>query len=166
MERYYQSLPPPPELEMAKTLWKSVAALPLALAGCYQYVSTDHAGLSPATAVSVQLSTRGTLNVASKIGENVVAVEGSVTEASPSSITLALQTVRRKGENTSSTWNGESITLTPDEIADVKRRELSRSRTTLASAALAAASVGIVVGIAKATGEASGSVGGKPSPNP
>jgi hypothetical protein len=151
---------------MARFHWKSVAALPLALAGCYQYVSTDHAGLTPATPVSVELSTRGTLNVTSKIGENVVAVEGSVTEASPSSITLALQGVRRRGDNATSTWNGESITLASDEIANVKRRQLSRGRTAVASAALAAASVGIVVGIAKATGEASGSVGGKPSPNP
>jgi hypothetical protein len=93
-------------------------------------------------------------------------VEGSVTEASPSSITLALQAVRRRGDNAASTWNGESITLASDEIAEVKRRELSRGRTAVASAALAAASVGIVVGIAKATGEASGSAGGKPSPNP
>jgi hypothetical protein len=151
---------------MAKLPWKCVAALPLALAGCYQYVSTDHAGLSPATSVSVELSTRGMLNVASKIGENVVAVEGSVTQASQSSLTLALQAVRRKGENTTSTWNGESITLASEDMADVKRRELARGRTAVASAALAAASVGIVVGIAKAQGEASGGVTGKPSPNP
>ena len=151
---------------MANCLWKYVAVLPLVLTGCYQYVDADHAGLSPATAVSVELSARGTINVADRIGENVVAVEGSVTQASASSLTLALQAVRRKGENTMSTWNGESITLASDEMSQVKRRELSRSRTAVASAALAAASVGIVVGIAKATGEASGTVGGKPSPNP
>lgn len=151
---------------MAHSMWKSAALLPLALAGCYKYVSTDHAGLTAATPVSVELSMRGTINVASKIGENVVAVEGSVTEASQSSLTLALQAVRRKGESAMSTWNGESLTLASDEISEVKRRELSRGRTAVASAALAAASVGIVVGIAKATGQASGSVGGKPSPNP
>jgi hypothetical protein len=151
---------------MAHSMWKSAALLPLALAGCYKYVSTDHSGLTPATPVSVELSMRGTMNVASKIGENVVAVEGSVTEASPSSLTLALQAVRRKGESNMATWNGESITLASDEIGEVKRRELSRGRTAFASAALAAASVGIVVGIAKATGQASGPVGGKPTPNP
>jgi hypothetical protein len=151
---------------MVNSVWKSVAALPLILAGCYKYVEADHAELSPATAVSVELSMRGTINVANRIGENVVAVEGSVRDANPSSITLALQAVRRKGENTMSTWNGESLTLASDEIGQIKRRELSRGRTAVASAALAAASVGIVVGIAKATGQASGTVGGKPSPNP
>ena len=167
MERYNHSPPTDAELqEMAKFPWKSVAALPLALAGCYKYVSTDHAGLTPATPVSVALSMRGTINVASKIGENVVAVEGSVTEASQSSLTLALQAVRRKGESAMATWNGESITRAADENGEVKRRELSRGRTAVASAALAVASVGIVVGIAKATGEASGTVGGKPTPNP
>ena len=151
---------------MAKLPWKSVAALPLVVAGCYKYVSTDLAGLSPATAVSVELSTRGTMNVASKIGENVVAVEGSVTQVSQSSLTLSLHGVRRRGDNATSTWNGESITLASDEIADVKRRQLSRSRTVVASAAFAAASVGIVVGIAKSKGDASGTSGGGPPPPP
>jgi hypothetical protein len=150
---------------MANPLWKFVAVLPL-LVGCYKYVPTNHAGLAPATAVSVDLSSRGTTSVASKIGDNVVAVEGSVLETSASSITLALLAVRRRGESAMSTWSGESITLASDEIDQVKRRQLSRGRTALASAALAAASVGVVIGIAKATGTAEGNVGGKPSPNP
>lgn len=136
------------------------------VAGCYQYVPANRAELSPATAVSVELSSRGTTNVAGKIGNNVVAIEGYVTEASPSSLTIALLAVRRRGENIPSTWSGESITLASDDIDEVKTRQLSRRRTAVASAAVAAASVGIVIGIAKATGGASGTVGGKPSPNP
>lgn len=150
---------------MAISRWKSIAALPL-LAACYQYVPTSDRGIAPATPVSVDLSTRGSVNVASKIGENVVTLEGNVMEASPNSLTLALQAVRRRGENVASTWNGESITLTTDEIDQVSTKQLSRKRTVVASAALAAASVGIVIGIAKATGQASGSVGGKPVPTP
>ena len=145
--------------------WKPLAALPL-LAGCYQYVSSPREGLPPATSVSVELSPRGTLNVANKIGANVVTVEGNVTESTNSSLTLALLAVRRRGESAPSTWSGEAITLAPDDIHEVKRRQLSRSRTALASVALGAASVGIVVGIAKATGSASGTAGGKPNPNP
>jgi len=151
---------------IAKSLWKPVAVLPLVLAGCYKYVPADHAELAPATPVSVELSERGTVNLAPKIGQSVVVVEGNITDASASSLTLALESVRRRGESAVAKWNGESITLSSDEIAQVKRRELSRSRTVVASAALAAASVGIIVGIAKATGQTSGSTGGKPSPNP
>ena len=151
---------------LAKSLWKPVAVLPLVLAGCYKYVPADHAELAPATPVSVELSARGMINLAPKIGENVVVVEGNITDATASSLTLALQSVRRRGESSVANWNGESITLASDEIDQVKRRELSRGRTVAASAALAAASVGIVVGIAKATGQSSGTVGGKPNPNP
>lgn len=151
---------------IAKSLWKPVAVLPLVLAGCYKYVPTDYAGLAAATPVSVELSARGMSNLAPKIGPNVEVVEGNITDATASSLTLALQSVRRRGESSAANWNGESITLASDEIDQIKRRELSRSRTVMASAALAAASVGIVVGIAKATGEASGSGGVKPSPNP
>jgi hypothetical protein len=151
---------------IAKSLWKPVAVLPLVLAGCYKYVPADHAELTPATPVSVELSARGMINLAPRIGENVVVVEGNITDATASSLTLALQSVRRRGESSVANWNGESITLASDDIDQVKRRELSRGRTVAASAALAAASVGIVVGIAKATGGASGTVGGKPNPNP
>jgi len=150
---------------MANSFWKSVVALPL-LAGCYQYVPANRAGLAAATPVSIDLSARGTVNVANKIGNNVMTLEGNVTEASPSSVTISLQSVRRRGETAKSTWNGESITLASEDIDEVKTRRISRSRTTVASAALAAASVGLIVGIAKATGAASGSTGGRPTPNP
>ncbi|HTK50408.1 MAG TPA: hypothetical protein VL308_00905 [Gemmatimonadaceae bacterium] len=151
---------------IAKSLWKPVAVLPVVLAGCFTYVPADHAQLSPATPVSVELSARGTANLVPKIGENVVAVEGNITDASASSLTLSLQSVRRRGESAVANWNGESITIASDEIAQVKRRELSRSRTVMASAAFAAASVGIVVGIAKGKGGASGGTGGGPPPPP
>ena len=150
---------------MSISYWKPVIVLPL-LAGCYQYVETNRVGLEPSTPVAVDLSTRGSLNVADKIGANVESVEGYVTEATPAGLTLALNAVRRKGENAPSTWSGESIRLGADDIDQVKRRQLSRQRTAVASAALVAASVGIVIGIAKANGAAEGSVGGKPTPNP
>lgn len=151
---------------IAKSFWKPVGVLPLVLAGCYKYVPTDHATLTAATPVSVELSARGMINLEPKIGPNVVEVEGNITDATASSLTLALESVRRRGESAIANWNGESITLASDEIDQVKRRELSRGRTVAASAVLAAASVGIVVGIAKATGGASGTIGGKPNPNP
>jgi len=91
---------------------------------------------------------------------------GTRTDASASSLTLALENIRRRGESSVANWNGESITLSLDDIAQVKRRELSRSRTVAASTVLVAASVGIIVGIAKATGQASGGGGPKPTPNP
>lgn len=150
---------------MAHSLWKPLLAVPF-LTACYQYASTDRASLTAATPVAVELSARGTANVAGRIGNNVVSVEGNVIESTSSSLTIALQSVRRRGENLASTWNGESITLAAEDIDEVKTRQISRRRTAVASAALAAASVGIVVGIAKATGQASGSTGGKPSPTP
>src|SRR5689334_14297947 len=125
---------------MANSCWKSVVVLPL-LTACYQYVPSTHSGIAAATPVSIDLSTSGSTNVASKIGSNVVTVEGSVTESSPSSLTIALQAVRRRGENLMSTWNGEMITLSSTDIDEVKTRRLSRGRTAAASAALLAASV-------------------------
>ena len=150
---------------MANSFWKPVVALPI-LAGCYQYTPANQNGLAPTTPVSVELSARGSENVTSKIGSNVVAVQGNVTDASPSSLTIALLAVKRRGETVMSTWGGESITLASGDIAELKTRQLSRRRTAVASAALAAASVGIIVGIARATGQASGTTGGRPNNPP
>ena len=144
---------------------KSLTAL-LVLAGCYRYVPTSHAELPPSTPVTIELTTRGGLNVAPKLGDNVVGLEGNVAEASTSSLTLSLAGVRRRGDTAVSTWSGEAITLASEDIGQIKRRELSRSRTAVASAAVGAASVSLVIAIAKAAGKAEGSTGGKPSPSP
>jgi hypothetical protein len=137
-----------------------------AFTGCYHYVAADRASLAPGTPVAIDLTNRGMVNVSPRIGDNVMTVEGNVTEAAGSGITLTLLAVQRRGENLASTWEGESIHLAPEDIDDVRRRELSRSRTTIASVALGAAAVGLVIALAKATGllQSSGMVKGPPPP--
>jgi len=78
---------------IAKSFWKPVGILPLVLAGCYKYVPTDHATLTAATPVSVELSERGTVNLAPKVGQSVVVLEGNITDASAS---LTTQIARRE----------------------------------------------------------------------
>ena len=138
-----------------------------ALSGCYRYVPTTRDALAPGAAVSVDLTLQGSINAAPQIGSNVANLEGTVSDADSSgAITLALASVRRRGENLASTWNGETIRLSSLDIAEIKGKQLSRGRTVAAWTALGAASVGLIVGIAKATDLVGGSGGGRPIPTP
>lgn len=138
-----------------------------AVGGCYRYVPTPHTSLAPGAYVAVDLTSRGSANAAPRIGDNVASLEGTVSATDGSGgITLALAAVKRRGENLASTWGGESIRLSGDDIAEIKGRQLSRGRTIVASTALGAASVGFIIGIAKATGLVGGTSGGKPIPPP
>lgn len=137
-----------------------------ALNGCYRYVPTTREALAPGTHVSIEMTSRGTANLAPRIGDRVTSVEGTISSTDADGVTLALLSVHRRGEVQPSTWSGESIHLAGDEIADVKGRQLARGRTIVAATALGAAAVGLVIAIAKATGQASGGAGGRPIPNP
>lgn len=135
--------------------------------GCYKYVAAETSSLSTGREVAIELSSAGTVNVRPSIGDFVSRVEGTVTQSSSSGITLALQAVRRRGEVASSMWKGETLQLASGDIASVKTKEFSKSRTTASAVALGSIGVGLVIALARAVGllEASGG-GGKPIPPP
>ena len=137
------------------------------VSGCYRYVPTTRTSLAPGAPVSVELTLQGSINAARSIGNNVASVEGTVSNTdSTGGITLSLLSVRRRGENLPSTWSGESIRLSSEDIAEVRGKQLSRGRTVAAWTALGAASVGLIIVIAKAIENVSGSNGGRPIPTP
>jgi hypothetical protein len=138
-----------------------------AVSGCYRYVPTTRTSLAPGASVSVALTLQGSINAAPRIGNDVASLEGTVSDTDSSGgMTLSLLSVRRRGENLPSTWNGESIRLSSEDIAEIRGRKLSHGRTVAAWTALGVASVGIIVGIAKATDLVGGSSGGRPIPTP
>jgi hypothetical protein len=149
-----------------RSTWLVLAAL-AGTTGCYKYVETAPSSVSAGTEVAVDLTSVGSANVKEAIGDFVTQVEGSVTEASGAGITLSLTSVKRRGDVSPSTWNGETLRLNGSDIAGVKTRQFSRGRTTAAAVGLGAATVGLVAAIAKATGLIGGSGGtGKPIPPP
>jgi hypothetical protein len=139
----------------------------LGATGCYRYVASEPGALSPGAEVSIDLSSAGAASVRPSLGDFVTRVEGSVSESDASGFTISLASVQRRGEVTPSTWNGESLRLSLADISGVRTRQFSRGRTTAAAVALGAASVGLVIAIAKAAGllEGSGSPG-RPNPPP
>jgi hypothetical protein len=137
------------------------------VAGCYRYVPTSRSAIAPGEPVAVALTLQGSINAAPHIGNDAANLEGTVAATdSAGGITLSLLSVRRRGENFTATWHGESIRLGSEDIAEIKGKQLSRGRTAAAWTALGVASAGIVVAIAKATDLVGGSTGGRPIPTP
>jgi hypothetical protein len=149
-----------------KAAWVLLIALS-GTSGCYKYVAAEPSSLSNGREVAIDLSSAGTVNVRPAIGDFVSRVEGTVTQSSSSGITLALHAVRRRGEVASSTWKGESLELASGDIASVRTKEFSKSRTTASAVALGGLGVGLVIALAKAVGLLENSGGsGKPIPPP
>ena len=138
----------------------------LALVGCYRHVPVEGISVANGTRVIVDLTSTGSARLRPSIGDLVTMVEGDVAESTTSGMTLALVAVRRRGEVASSNWTGEQIQLAAEDIAQVRRTELSRGRTTIASIALGALGVGLVYAIARAAGLVSGGDGGRKPPAP
>jgi hypothetical protein len=143
----------------------AILFLVLSAAGCYRYVPTEAPTVSSGKRVMIDLTSTGTANVRSALGDFVTSVEGRVSEANSAGMSISLIGVRRRGDSAPSTWSGETLRLASTDIYQVREHELSRSRTTLASVALGATSVAVIVAIARATGLAGGS-SGRPINNP
>ena len=135
--------------------------------GCYRYVVVEPGAITPGSEVAIELTSAGTASVRPAIGDFATKLEGRITESGADGLTLQLSSVQRRGDVSPSIWTGETIRLGTTDIDQINLRQFARGRTTVAAVALGAASVGLVIAIAKAVGllEVSGS-GGKPIPPP
>jgi hypothetical protein len=102
----------------------------------------------------VQLTDRGTADLAHLLGPSVGAVEGRVLAADDSALTLAVLLTRRR-DGVESFWRGERVTVARGQVAWLGTRSLARGRSALLAGA-------VVAGAALAAGTLSGGLGGGP----
>ena len=130
----------------------AVPALLLPTAACYQSVPIAGAQPLPRQRIAGDLTVRASLDLAPRIGNLVQRVEGSVVEASDSTLVVALTAaVDRRGITT--TWTGEAVEFRRDQIATIRERRLSHKRSWLLTAG--------IVALAAAAGGFSGAFGGE-----
>jgi len=112
------------------------AILLVALGACHSWAPID-AGVSPrGLRVRAELTDRGTADFGTLLGSGVGEVEGVVTSASDTSLTLAVSLVRQRS-GVEQLWKGEGVTIPSRLIARVHEQRFSRGRTTLVAAASA-----------------------------
>jgi hypothetical protein len=112
--------------------WMTTGALSLLLAGCYTYRPSAEMGQAPVPGakVEVELTTTASNALANQVGPDVRVLLGQIVEADSSHLVLAVSQSETTRHGIAH-WNGEQVTLAPDQIASVRERKLSVGGTAL-----------------------------------
>ena len=115
--------------------------------GCYRYVPIDPASAGAQEEVQVRLTDAAAVRLARELGTYTSRLEGQVGRGAGDSVSVAL-TIGRDYRGVSLESTRQVLFLGRSEVVDVRRRELSRTRTALAG-------VGALVALAAAAGAVS-----------
>ena len=154
---------------MAGRVARAIFLGPLAawsLVGCYAYLPVAPAsggGTEPlGRTVRVTLSPGGTRRVEPTLGAGVVEVEGVVARATADSLWLAVRTVAT-GPRDRFASSGAQVTFPRGDLATVELQTLSRRRSALLAAGVAAV-LATIASVASSSFGGSGT--GEPGPSP
>jgi hypothetical protein len=110
----------------------TLLTVPTVASACHRYVPST--GPLPAGArVAVDLTDRGTVELARFVGPGVGTLEGQIISMDDSVITIGVRTARQRN-GIESYWTGEQVPIDRDYVATVQERHVSRPRTALAAA--------------------------------
>jgi hypothetical protein len=136
-----------------------IAICVLAMSACTTYTPLRVAELSPGYNVRVSLSDQGAVDLAPKIGARARQLEGTLTQASDSTVTMSVRRVVREGGG-DDTYNDIPISLPSRDVERVERSATSVSRSFLTAGAI----VGTALLAARGAGDFSGGKDGSKQP--
>lgn len=113
------------------------------LASCHRYEPVTAATVATGSSVSVSLTDYGTANLGRLLGMGVGTIEGNLVTVSDSAYTIAVQLVRQRN-GIETFWRGEQVAIPRVDVAEIRQRRISRSKSALATVALLAAAYGAV----------------------
>jgi hypothetical protein len=140
------------------------AFLALLLTSCHRYEPVTAATVARGSSVAVSLTDYGTANLGRLLGLGVGTVEGNLMSVSDSAYTLSVQVVRQRN-GIETFWRGEQVAIPRTDVAEIRQRRFSRSKSALATVAVLAAALGAVeafIGTGSGSGPPGGSGGGGP----
>jgi hypothetical protein len=134
------------------------------LASCHRYEPVTAATVASGSSVAVSLTDYGTANLGRLLGMGVGTVEGNLVSVSDSAYTLTVQVVRQRN-GVETFWRGERVAIPRTDVAEIRQRRFSRSKSALATVAVLAAAFGAVeafIGTGSGSPSPGGSGGGGP----
>jgi hypothetical protein len=131
----------------------------IAASACTTYTPLRLADVSSGYNVRVSLSDEGAVDLAPKIGARARQLEGTLTQATDSSIIMSVRRVVREGGG-DDTYNDISISLPSRDIEKIEKSSTSISRSVLTAGAI----VGTALLAARGTGDFSGGKDGSKQP--
>ena len=121
------------------------------LTGCY-YRTTFGQNTPPLRVpVRVFLTSAASQDLADKLGEQVHALDGRALSISADSLTIAVSRVERL-DHLAVVWNGERVTLSRMDVAQIERRHFSAPMTALIAGGAIVTAVLLANGAAQCKG--------------
>jgi len=111
--------------------------------GCYTYVPIRTAVPATGERVALQITDRGRVELADRLGPGIVRMEGLVARADSIEYVVNLHRIAQIGAGTSR-WSGEAVRVNKDYVGGVELRKLSRGRTALVAGVVAGAVVAFI----------------------
>jgi len=131
----------------------------LAASACTTYTPLRVADMSPGYNVRVSLSDQGAVDLAPKIGSRARQLEGTLTQATDSSVVMSVRRVVREGGG-DDTYSDIPLSLPSRDVEKVERSSTSVSRSFLTAGAI----VGTALLAARGAGDFSGGKDGGKQP--
>jgi hypothetical protein len=146
--------------------WAACGAITL-VGGCYRYTPLVEGGSATGVEVRLSLGSNVSPELYRVLGDRTVAVEGRVTNASDSALTVSISGTRKADDVKTVAWTGEPVHIPRAAIAGVQRRTLDKKRTfgIAGLAVLGAAGIKLLVdGFGSKSGGDDNGGGGPPPP--
>lgn len=122
---------------------RTALVLTTLLGACHRYEPVTAATVDRGSSVAVSLTDYGTANLGRLLGMGVETIEGNLVTVADSAYTLAVQLVRQRN-GIETLWRGEQVAIPREDVAEIRQRRFSRSKSALATVALLAAAYGAV----------------------
>lgn len=156
----------PHPLASARTV-RALGALLAAAAvgsGCYRYAAVPLESVRPSESVQVRLTDAAATRLVNDFGTYTRVLEGPVAREGGDSVSVSVM-IGREYNGVALDGTRQTLFLSRSEVVDVRRRELSRTRTVLASAGVVAAFAVLITTVVQ-MGEDGSDDGGTTPPPP
>lgn len=142
-----------------------ILCVSVSLTGCYTYVQRPVAEAAPNTRVAAEISDAGRIALGEQMGSEVARIEGEVVQSSDSAMHLMVSEVRYLN-GTSNKWEGQEVTLRPQDIKAFSQRTYSKQQSVIMAIVVGGA-IALAIAAAAFTGLIGGNSGqDKPGPGP
>lgn len=130
-------------LTLVRTLAATgISATVFFTSGCYSFLPQNVSEVRPNTIVAVDISDVGRVALADRVGQEVAVLEGKV-QARDTAIHMLVSKVRYLN-GLENEWQGQVVSLRPEDLKKVTLRTFSKRRTALM---IGAAAAGLVISI-------------------
>jgi hypothetical protein len=112
-----------------------ISATVLSLSGCYSLVAKPPSQVTTGAVVVAEISDVGRVALIPQIGSEIARIQGQMIAKSDSGVNVNVSEVRFLS-GLSSAWQGQQVTLRPQDVKSLQERTYSKRRSVFAAIAI------------------------------